>query len=83
MSLISKIKNTRLYEIYHFHAKYLKTRNDSKIDISEGVSCEALYSDNAVHFFGYYDSPVFLTERSCHTGLISTVLIMGRKRISW
>ena len=29
MSIISKIKNTRLYEIYHFHAKYFKTRNDA------------------------------------------------------
>lgn len=59
MSLVSALKNTKLYEKYHFHAKYFKTRNDQKILLAEGVKCDALFSDPFVHFFGYYDKPCF------------------------
>ncbi|MBR3228255.1 MAG: hypothetical protein IKF68_06900 [Erysipelotrichaceae bacterium] len=57
MSIINKLKNTRLYEIYHFHAKYFRTRNDEKIVIRDGVECTPLFNDEKVHFFGYYDKP--------------------------
>ena len=64
MSIISNIKNTKLYEIYHFHAKYYKTRNDEKIVLSENVKCEPLFKDDSVHFFGYYDKPCFYNGKS-------------------
>ena len=57
MSIIDKLKQTKLYEYYHFHAKYFKTRNDEKIIINKDVDCKALYDDEYVHFFGYYDKP--------------------------
>ena len=50
---------SRIYDVYHFHAKYYKTRNDEKIIVSNNVSCMPLYKDDKVHFFGYYDKPCF------------------------
>lgn len=64
MSLVKKLKNTKLYEKYHFHAKYIKTRNDSKIILGENVKCECLFNDDKVHFFGYYDKPCFSYDKS-------------------
>lgn len=55
--LKDKVKDTRLYSIYHFHAKYYKTRNDEKIEMNKDASYTALFNDDKVHFFGYYDKP--------------------------
>lgn len=57
MSIIAKLKNTKLYAFYHFHAKYFKTRHDSRLDLAKGVKAESLFNDDKVHFFGYYDKP--------------------------
>ena len=48
---------SKIYDIYHFHAKYYKTRNDMKIETIDSVSYTPLYKDDKVHFFGYYDKP--------------------------
>lgn len=64
-SLKQKIKNivisnkglNKLYDIYHFNAKYYKTRNDEKIEIEDNVDCKCLFNDDYVHFFGYYVRP--------------------------
>lgn len=50
---------SKLYSIYHFNMKYIKTRNDEKIELGNGVKCEAIYDDDKTHFFGYYDKPCF------------------------
>lgn len=55
--LKDKIIDTKLYEIYHFHAKYYKTRNDEKIIMNKDCACVPLFNDDKVHFFGYYDKP--------------------------
>ena len=57
MSLKDSIKKTKLYEKYHFHAKYHKTKNDIKINTYENTKVEPLFNDSYVHFFGYYDKP--------------------------
>ncbi|MDO4499735.1 MAG: hypothetical protein Q4B60_00505 [Erysipelotrichaceae bacterium] len=64
MSIVSKIKESKLYEVYHFHAKYYKTRNDEKIELAKNVKCEKLFNDDKVHFFGYYDKPCFAYGKS-------------------
>ena len=64
MSVVSKIKTTKMYEKYHFHAKYIKTRNDPKIVLSEETKCNQLFNDDKVHFFGYYDKPCFAYGKS-------------------
>lgn len=57
MSLIEKIKSTKLYAFYHFHARYFKTRHDARIELAQGVQAKSLFNDDKVHFFGYYDKP--------------------------
>lgn len=64
MSIISKIKESKAYSIYHFHAKYFKTRNDEKILTGKDVYCEPLFNDDRVHFFGYYDKPCVAYEKT-------------------
>lgn len=64
MSIIDSIKKTKLYEKYHFHAKYFKTRNDNKIEINSGFKVEPMFNDSYVHFFGYYDKPCIYNGKS-------------------
>ncbi len=64
-SLKSNFKNkvinnktlAKLYDVYHFHAKYFKTRNDERIIMNDNCDCSSLFNDDKVHFFGYYDKP--------------------------
>lgn len=60
-SLKTKLKNrildTKLYSIYHFHAKYYKTRNDEKMYLDKDVKGDLVFNDDKVHFFGYYVRP--------------------------
>ena len=48
---------SKIYDVYHFHAKYEKTKNDERIVLHEGVNCEPLFSEEKTCFFGYYDKP--------------------------
>ena len=55
---------SKLYDVYHFHAKYYKTRNDEKIIINDKCTCSPLFNDDKVHFFGYYDKPCIFNGKS-------------------
>ena len=55
---------SKLYDVYHFHAKYCKTRNDEKIIINDKCTCGPLFNDDKVHFFGYYDKPCIFNGKS-------------------
>ena len=55
---------SKLYDVYHFHAKYYKTRNDEKIIINDKCTCSPLFNDGKVHFFGYYDKPCIFNGKS-------------------
>ena len=55
---------SKLYDVYHFHAKYYKTRNDEKIFINDKCTCSPLFNDDKVHFFGYYDKPCIFNGKS-------------------
>lgn len=48
---------SKLYSIYHFHAKYYKTRNDEKMILDNNVKAKMVFDDDKVHFFGYYVRP--------------------------
>lgn len=66
--LKNKIQNNKLlskvYEVYHFNAKYIKARNDKKIELNGNVKCYPVFSDDKTYFFGYYDKPCFKYEKS-------------------
>ena len=47
---------SKVYDKYHFVAKYIYTRNDEKMVLSDKVECHALL-DEGTNFFGYYDKP--------------------------
>ena len=55
---------SKLYDVYHFHAKYYKTRNDEKIIMNDKCACSSLFNDDKVHFFGYYDKPCIFNGKS-------------------
>lgn len=55
---------SKLYDIYHFHAKYYKTRNDEKIIMNDKCTCTSLFNDDKVHFFGYYDKPCIFNGKA-------------------
>ena len=47
---------SKVYDKYHFYAKYFYTRNDEKMILKSDVTCEAIINDGT-NFFGYYDKP--------------------------
>ena len=49
---------SKIYDKYHFYAKYIRTRNDEKLILNPQVSCEVLLEEGT-NFFGYYDKPCF------------------------
>ena len=59
-SLLSKI-----YDKYHFHAKYYKTRNDKKIILNKDVSINVI-DNNSTNFFGYYDKPCIRNNKALY-----------------
>ena len=68
---------SKLYEKYHFHAKYIKTRNDPKIILSEGVHAEPVLKEGTT-FFGYYDKPCFAYGKSLMHRINSTSLDLNQ-----
>ena len=64
---------TKLYEIYHFHAKYYYTRNDDKVILKDGVSAN-LIDPVGTNFFGYYDKPCIYKGHSLYLKTTSTSL---------
>lgn len=63
----------KLYEKYHFHAKYIKTRNDPKVLLSDGVQAAPLIQEGTT-FFGYYDKPCVAYGKSLLHRVNSTSL---------
>ena len=55
---------SKVYDVYHFHAKYYKTRNDEKIIMNDKCMCKPLFNDDKVHFFGYYDKSCVFDGKS-------------------
>ena len=47
---------SKLYEHYHFYAKYLYARKKNKIDLNNDVEM-LMPNDDGTNFFGYYDKP--------------------------
>lgn len=53
---------SKVYEKYHFYAKYIRTRNDDKMILNPEIECSALL-DEGTNFFGYYDKPCVYKNR--------------------
>ncbi|MBR2801311.1 MAG: glycosyltransferase family 2 protein [Erysipelotrichaceae bacterium] len=69
---------SRLYGVYHFHAKYWYARNDERMILHPQVKCEALI-DEGVNFFGYYDKPCVAYGHSLLHRVNSTSLSYDQK----
>lgn len=67
----------KLYEKYHFHAKYFKTRNDPKVILSDGIKAEPIIREGTT-FFGYYDKPCIAYGKSLLHRVNSTSLNLNQ-----
>ncbi|MFI3283847.1 MAG: glycosyltransferase family 2 protein [Erysipelotrichaceae bacterium] len=78
----SKVMNheslSKLYDIYHFHAKYHNTKNDEKMILHPQVICESLNHED-VNFFGYYDKPCIAYGHSLTHRVNSTKLELNQE----
>lgn len=67
----------KMYEKYHFFAKYFYTRNNERIILNKDVKSEVI-NDNGTNFFGYYDKPCVAYGHSLYHYLDSSSLSLDQ-----